>query len=204
MMRREDEPGQERPHRPSNLAVALACGALVASMVGLSYAAVPFYDWFCRATGLGGRTQVATAAPASVQDRKITVRFDTNVAGGLPWRLEPERTTIEVRIGEVATVMYSATNLAARETSGLAAYNVTPLTVGSYFQKINCFCFNEQTLKPGEKQEWPVVFFVDPSILQDAEQNDLNTITLSYTVYPVRQDRPLAQKAPVVGSGRVE
>ncbi len=204
MTRSANTTGQGRPHRPSNGAVALACGALVASMVGLSYAAVPFYDWFCRATGLGGRTQVAKAAPASVQDRKITVRFDTNVAGGLPWRLEPERAAIEVRIGEVATVIYTATNLAARETAGLAAYNVTPLTVGSYFQKINCFCFNEQTLKPGEKQEWPVVFFVDPSILRDDEQSDLNTITLSYTIYPVRPDRPLAQKATAVGSGRVE
>ncbi len=188
--------------RSSNLAVALACGALVASMVGLSYAAVPFYDWFCRATGLGGRTQVATAAPAGVNARKITVRFDTNIAGGLPWRLEPERASIEVRVGEVATVMYVATNLAARETAGMAVYNVAPLTVGSYFQKINCFCFSEQSLKPGETQEWPVVFFVDPSILQDAEQDDLNTITLSYTVYPARRDRSAAS-APV-GSGGAE
>lgn len=204
MTRSANTTGRERPHRPNNRAIALACGALVASMVGLSYAAVPFYDWFCRATGLGGRTQVATAAPAAAQERKVTVRFDSNVAGGLPWKLEPERASIEVRIGEVATVMYRATNLAARETGGLAVYNVTPLTVGSYFQKINCFCFNEQTLKPGEKQEWPVVFFIDPSLMQDAEQKDVNTITLSYTLYPVRQDRPLAQKAPAVGSGRVE
>ena len=110
--------------------------------------------------------------------RKIAVRFDANIAPGLPWKFEPEQTEIEVRLGEVVTVFYSVTNQAARTTSGQAAYNVTPLTVGSYFQKINCFCFTEQTMAPGEKREMPVVFYVDPALAADSENDGLNTITL--------------------------
>ena len=160
-------------------------------MVGASYAAVPFYNWFCRATGFNGTTQVATAAPtAGPIARKISVRFDSNVAGGLPWKFEPEQTEIEVRIGEVVTVYYTVTNQSARETTGQAAYNVAPLTVGKYFEKINCFCFTEQTMAPGEKREMPVVFYVDPSILNDNDNATLNTITLSYTFYPVRDPAP--------------
>src|SRR5688572_9705601 len=121
--------------------VAAACGIFVALMVGAAYAAVPLYDWFCRTTGFGGTTQVSSAAPGEVLERTITVRFDGNVAPGLPWKFEPEQTSIKVKIGEVFTVFYSVTNLAARETVGQASYNVTPLTVGQYFQKINCFCF---------------------------------------------------------------
>lgn len=184
-----------------DLAVAFACGVLVASMVGMAYTAVPLYDWFCRTTGFGGRTQVATAVPTHVQNRIITIRFDANVGGGLPWKLEPERTSMPVRVGEVATVIFTATNLSARETAGVASYNVAPLTVGSYFQKINCFCFTEQRLKPAEKQEWTVVFFVDGSILQDSEQDDLNTITLSYTAYPARPERPLARSEAAAPRG---
>ena len=165
-------------------------------MVGVSYAAVPLYDWFCRTTGFGGMPQVAASAPGEVLGRKITVRFDANVTGGLPWKFEPEQTSIDVRIGEVFTVLYHVTNLAARETVGNASYNVTPLSTGAYFQKINCFCFTEQRLGPGERREMPVVFYVDPSLAKDAEHGDLNTITLSYTFYPVRQPaRPLAESA---------
>ncbi len=186
---------QERGHQNRrDVLVAAACGAGVALMVGMSYAAVPLYDWFCRTTGFGGTTQVATAAPDHMLERRMTVRFDTNVGPGLPWRFEPEHTSLDVKIGEVVTVTYSIVNQSARETRGIASYNVTPLTVGGYFQKINCFCFTEQTLKPGEKQEWTVVFFVDPALAQDREQDDLNTITLSYTVHPVRQpERPVAE-----------
>src|ERR1700733_4934412 len=167
--------------------VAAICGFVVVLMVGASFAAVPFYNWFCRATGFNGTTQVATAAPTSAPlARKIAVRFDSNVAGGLPWKFEPEKTEIELRIGEVTTVYYTVTNQAARTTTGQAAYNVTPLTVGSYFQKINCFCFTEQIMAPGEKREMPVVFYVDPSLAADHENDTLKTITLSYTFYPVR------------------
>jgi cytochrome c oxidase assembly protein subunit 11 len=167
-----------------NLFIAGACGAVVGLMVAASYAAVPFYNWFCRATGFGGTTQVARAAPAHELDRKITVRFDANVAAGLPWRFEPEVRSIDLKLGEVATVIYHVTNLAARDTWAEAGYNVAPLTVGAYFDKINCFCFTEQHLKAGEKQDLTVVFYVDPALAKDSEEDDLNTITLSYTFYP--------------------
>ena len=171
--------------------VASICGFVVVLMVGASYAAVPFYNWFCRATGFNGTTQVATSAPSDAPlERKITVRFDANVAPGLPWKFQPDQNEIEVRIGEVVTVFYTVTNQAARTTAALAAYNVAPLTVGAYFQKINCFCFTEQTMGPGEKREMPVVFYVDPQLAKDSENDGLNSITLSYTFYPVRDSAP--------------
>jgi cytochrome c oxidase assembly protein subunit 11 len=171
--------------------VASICGFVVVLMVGASYAAVPFYNWFCRATGFNGTTQVATTAPAGAPlARKITVRFDANVAPGLPWKFEPEQNEIEVRIGEVVTVFYTVTNQSARSTIAQAAYNVAPLTVGAYFQKINCFCFTEQTMAAGEKREMPVVFYVDPALAADHENDGLNSITLSYTFYPVRDPAP--------------
>jgi cytochrome c oxidase assembly protein subunit 11 len=179
--------------------VAAICGFVVVLMVGASYAAVPFYNWFCRATGFNGTTQVATSAPSSAPlERKIAVRFDSNVAGGLPWKFEPEQTEIEVKIGQVVTVYYTVINQSARTTTGQAAYNVAPLTVGAYFQKINCFCFTEQTMAPGEKREMPVVFYVDPSIVNDSDNEGVNTITLSYTFYPVREPAPtpLAAREP--------
>ena len=171
--------------------VASICGFVVVLMVGASYAAVPFYNWFCRATGFNGTTQVATSVPSGAPlTRRIAVRFDSNVAPGLPWKFEPEQTEIEVNIGQVVTVFYTVTNLSARTTAGQAAYNVAPLTVGSYFQKINCFCFTEQTMAPGEKREMPVVFYVDPALTADSENDSLSTITLSYTFYPVRDPAP--------------
>ena len=185
-----------------DMIVAAACGVFVAGMVGMAYASVPLYDWFCRTTGFGGRTQVATGAPAETLGRKITVRFDANMGGGLPWKFEPEQNSIEVRLGEVVTVNYIVTNQAARTTVGLAAYNVAPPTVGSYFQKINCFCFTDQKLGPGEKREMAVVFYVDPAMVKDWEQNDLNSITLSYSFYPVREPaRPVAEGT--TNSGRL-
>lgn len=188
-------PSDRAATRRADIAVAAACGAFVALMVGAAYAAVPLYDWFCRTTGFGGTTQVSTAAPAQALGRTITVRFDANVAPGLPWRFVPEKNSIDVRIGEVLTVNYTVTNLAARDTVGQASYNVTPPTTGAYFQKINCFCFTEQAMKAGETREMPVVFYVDPALAQDAEQDGLNTITLSYTYFPVRRPEPLAASA---------
>jgi cytochrome c oxidase assembly protein subunit 11 len=153
------KPAKPAPRLTRDALVAAACGLVVVLMVGAAYAAVPFYNWFCRATGFNGTTQVATSAPAGGPiARKVSVRFDSNVAGGLPWKFEPEQTEIEIPIGQVTTVYYTVTNQSARETTGQAAYNVAPLTVGAYFQKINCFCFTEQTMKPGEKREMPVVF----------------------------------------------
>jgi cytochrome c oxidase assembly protein subunit 11 len=184
--------------------VAFACGGFVAVMVGVSFAAVPLYSWFCRTTGFGGTTQVAKTAPNQASDRVITVRFDSNVAPGLPWSFEPERRTIDVRLGEVVTVYYAVRNESARATIGRAGYNVTPPTVGAYFEKINCFCFTEQTLQPGEKRDMAVVFYVDAKLAKDAEQNGVNNITLSYTFFPVRgSDRPVAESADRDQSGHI-
>jgi len=166
-----------------DVVVAAICGMVVALMVGASFAAVPFYNWFCRQTGFGGVTQVSEKAPTEVLGRKVTVRFDSNVAPGLPWKFEPEQNEISLRIGEVATVHYKVINEAAREITAQAGYNVSPPQVGAYFAKINCFCFTQQTLAAGETREMTVVFYVDPSIVKDHDQDRLNTITLSYTFY---------------------
>jgi cytochrome c oxidase assembly protein subunit 11 len=175
-----------RKHARRDVVVAAACGATVAAMIGAAYAAVPLYNWFCRATGFNGTTQVAGSAPGRVLDRTITVRFDANVGPGLPWKFTPEQTAITVKLGEVVTVNYLAINESARPTAGLAAYNVTPLSWGAYFQKINCFCFTEQYLAPGEKREMAVVFYVDPALAQDADAERSDAITLSYTFFPDR------------------
>ena len=185
------KPANRSPRLTRDAVVAASCGLVVVLMIGASYAAVPFYNWFCRATGFNGTTQVATSAPTGKPlERTIAVRFDSNVSGGLPWKFEPEQTEIQVHIGEVVTVYYTVTNQSARTTTGQAAYNVAPLNVGAYFQKINCFCFTEQTFGPGESRQMPVVFYVDPAIAADHENDGLNTITLSYTFYPVRDPAP--------------
>jgi cytochrome c oxidase assembly protein subunit 11 len=188
--------------RDRDLLVAASCGAVVGAMIALSYAAVPLYNWFCRTTGFAGTTQVSRVAPTQSLGREITVRFDSNVGGGLPWRFEPEVNSIRLKLGEVVTVKYHVINLAARETAGLAAYNVAPLTVGAYFQKINCFCFTEQRLKAGAREDMAVVFYVDPALAKDADQNDLDTITLSYTFYPVRDPQPDLKLGAVAAPGR--
>jgi len=200
----------QQPHRQPtpraasrrDLITAFACGGVVALMVGASFAAVPFYNWFCRTTGYGGTTQRAEAAPKQTLARKITVYFDSNVAAGLPWQFQPERRTIDVKLGEVVTVYYRVVNEAARVTTGQAAYNVSPPTVGAYFEKINCFCFTEQTLKAGEKRDMAVVFYVDPKLAADSEQDGTNMITLSYTFYPAKAlDRPVAAGTAPSGGG---
>jgi cytochrome c oxidase assembly protein subunit 11 len=210
MNQMEHEPTTPRPSTANRKAgarrgltrdalVAAICGFVVVLMVGASYAAVPFYNWFCRATGFNGTTQVAEAAPSAAPlARTVAVRFDSNVAGGLPWKFEPEKNEIQVKIGEVVTVYYTVTNQSARTTTGQAAYNVAPLTVGKYFEKINCFCFTEQTMAPGETRQMPVVFYVDPSVTKDSDNDGLKAITLSYTFYPVRDPapKPLAEGEP--------
>lgn len=199
------QPIAPQPHRKRrDFLVAFLCGAFIAGMVGVSFAAVPLYSWFCRTTGFGGTTQVAKALPARELARKISVRFDSNVADGLPWSFEPERRTIDVRLGQVVTIYYKVTNESAGVTVGQAGYNVSPPRVGIYFEKINCFCFTTQTMKPGESRDMAVVFYVDPKLAKDSEQNDLSTITLSYTFYPVRQsDEPVAQSGGPKKSGRI-
>jgi cytochrome c oxidase assembly protein subunit 11 len=192
-------PSPARRRFRRDVIVGATCGLLAAQMIGAAYAAVPFYNWFCRTTGFNGTTQVAKTGPTSAPlARRIAVRFDSNVAGGLPWKFEPEKTEINIRIGEVVTVYYTVTNDSARTTTGQAAYNVAPLTVGKYFEKINCFCFTEQTMGPGEKRQMAVVFYVDPAVVKDSDNAGLNTITLSYTFYPVRNSasEPVAATEP--------
>jgi cytochrome c oxidase assembly protein subunit 11 len=157
---------------------------IVAAMVGLAFASAPLYRLFCAATGFGGTPLRAEKAPGAVAGQ-VSVRFDANIHPGLPWRFEPEQTTVRIKPGAQTKIFYRAQNLSARAWTGQAVFNVSPDQVGKYFKKIQCFCFTEQTLKAGEKVDMPVVFFVDPAIKKDPDTRDIDEITLSYTFYPV-------------------
>ncbi len=158
---------------------------VVVLMGGLAWASVPFYDWFCRVTGFGGATGVAATAPVDILDQTITVRFDASKAKGMPWEFTPVEREMTVRIGETGLAFYEAYNPTDKPVAGQASYNVTPYAAGGYFQKIACFCFEEQVLQPGERIEMPVTFFVDPEIVEDPESKYVHTITLSYTFYEI-------------------
>ncbi len=158
---------------------------VVVLMGSLAWAAVPFYDWFCRVTGFGGTTGVAEAAPDDILDRKVTVRFDASKAKDMAWEFKPVEREMEVRIGETGLAFYEAYNPTDRPIAGQASYNVAPYSAGGYFQKIACFCFEEQVLQPGERVEMPVSFFVDPEMVEDLEAKYVHTITLSYTFYEI-------------------
>jgi cytochrome c oxidase assembly protein subunit 11 len=176
-----------------NVMVASALVAVVAGMVGLSYASVPLYRLFCQVTGYGGTTQRATAGADHTADRTIVVRFDGNVAG-LPWDFQPEVQQVTVKLGETALVNFFAKNASKSPTAGTAAFNVQPEIAGAYFNKIECFCFTEQRLQPGERAELPVQFFVSPDLADDRELKGTRTITLSYTFFPVAgEGQPVAQ-----------
>lgn len=157
---------------------------VVGGMVGVSYAAVPLYRLFCQVTGFGGTPKVAAGPSAAVSDRMMRVRFDSMV-NGLAWSFQPVRREIRVRVGETTVAYYRARNDSDRPLTGTATFNVTPLKAGSYFSKIECFCFTEQRLEPGQSVEMPVSFFVDPAIDKDVNLDDVTTITLSYTFFPV-------------------
>lgn len=163
---------------------AAICVVGVAAMVGASFAAVPLYALFCQVTGIAGTTQRANAAPSASVDRAITVRFDANVGNGLGWSFRPLTRAVTVKAGEVGEAVYVAENRTDKTITGAAVFNVTPFEVGPYFNKIACFCFNEQTLKPGERVEMPVTFFIDPAIVKDSDVDYVHSITLSYTFYP--------------------
>ncbi|WP_170366652.1 cytochrome c oxidase assembly protein [Ruegeria arenilitoris] len=158
---------------------------LVVLMGSLAWAAVPFYDWFCRVTGFGGTTGVAEATPDDILDRVVTVRFDASKAKDMPWEFKPVEREMKVRIGETGLAFYEAYNPTDKPVAGQASYNVTPYSAGGYFQKIACFCFEEQVLEPGERVEMPVTFFVDPEMVEDPEAQYVHTITLSYTFYEI-------------------
>ncbi len=158
---------------------------VVCVMVSLSFASVPLYDWFCRVTGYGGKTSVADGGSDLVLDREVTIRFASATERGMPWQFKPVATTMKVKIGETGLAFYEASNPTDRTVAGSASFNVTPFTAGGYFSKIDCFCFEEQVLVPGETVQMPVTFFVDPEIVEDDEAKLIHTITLSYTFHEI-------------------
>ncbi len=181
----------DRTTQRSNMVVAGVCLAFFGGMVGMAYAAVPLYAMFCQITGYGGTTQRVEQYSDRVLDREITVRFDANTSG-LPWDFKPVARDVTMKIGETTQVHYTARNLFDRPTSGRATFNVTPQLAGAYFNKVECFCFTDTTLKPGETLDMPVVFYVDPDIVDVPELEDVKTITLSYTFFPIEGEKPVA------------
>ncbi|MGZ2412522.1 cytochrome c oxidase assembly protein subunit 11 [Sphingomonas sp. F9_3S_D5_B_2] len=167
-----------------NNRVALITAVIALAALGMAFASVPLYRAFCQLTGFDGTPIRAERAPGAVAGQ-IGVRFDANVHPGLPWRFEPMQRTVRIAPGAKTQIFYKATNLSGRTITGQAVYNVSPDTAGQYFNKIQCFCFNEQTLKPGETAIMPVIFFVDPKLRDDEDTRDIDEITLSYTFYPV-------------------
>ncbi len=181
------------PRKPrNNGAVVFMCLAFVFGMGAASYAAVPLYRMFCQLTGYNGTTQRVEQASTVVLDRKMRVTFDANVAPGLSWEFKPVEREVNPRIGETIQVNFVAVNKSNEPQRGQAVFNVTPGEAGVYFNKVQCFCFNETVLKPGEKLEMPVVFYIDPDITKAVESKDIHTITLSYTFYPKEGPKPLA------------
>jgi len=162
---------------------ALPLVGVAAFMLGMSYAAVPLYDWFCRVTGFGGVPQVSDRDSDRVLDDTITVRFDANTEPDFPWEFRPEKTTRELRVGETGLAFYIAHNPTDRPVTGRASYNVAPFSMGAYFVKIDCFCFERQTLQPGETMRMPVTYYVDPEMMDDAEAAGVHSVTLSYTFH---------------------
>jgi cytochrome c oxidase assembly protein subunit 11 len=175
-----------------NRRVALAAAGVALAMVGLAYASVPLYRLFCQTTGFGGTTQRAEQAPAAATDRQMTIRFDANTAPSLPWSFHPELLELTVKVGEQNLAFYKARNLSDRAVKGSAVFNVTPAEAGAYFTKVDCFCFTEQKLGPGESMDMPVAFFVDPAIDKDPDLRTLTTITLSYTFSPADENAKLS------------
>lgn len=156
---------------------------VVVVMIALSFASVPLYSLFCKATGLDGTVTRADALPSTIDKREITVLFDARVDSGLPWDFRPEQRKVTVKIGQQGLIAFKADNISAQKTVGTAVYNVTPEKVAKYFHKTQCFCFAEQLLNGGETAHFPVVFFIDPAILKDEEMDDVTDITLSYTFF---------------------
>ena len=178
-----------RPGR-SHRRVGLAIAGVSLLMLGMSFAAVPLYAMFCATTGYGGTPRVAREAAPNRGERTLTVRFDANVGGGIDWSFEPEIGSLRLRTGDTATVYYKATNHSRHPVTGVAIYNVAPDQVGSYFNKISCFCFTEQTLGAGETVEMPVVFFLDPALEKETSMNNVESLTLSYTFMPAQRKSP--------------
>ncbi len=181
-MRQEQQAARHRK-------VGIACALVAVGMVGAAYAAVPLYKLYCQVTGFGGTTQRVISPSTTMIDRTVTVRFDANVGPGFAWEFTPVTRTMTVKLGENALAFYRATNTGSVPLTGTATYNVTPEQAGAYFAKVQCFCFTEQTLQPGESIEMPVSFFVDPEMMKDKDGRSIERITLSYTFFPVDKSK---------------
>jgi cytochrome c oxidase assembly protein subunit 11 len=186
-----------------NARIAVFCAIGLFGMVGAAYAAVPLYRAFCQLTGFDGTIRKAEAAPAKVLDRKLLIRFDANVRD-LPWDFKPSQVTQEVKIGATGLAFYKVTNNGKTPVTGRASYNVVPEAAGAYFQKLECFCFNDQTIQPGQTVEFPVVYFVDPQFATDFETKGKQEVTLSYTFFPVETQQANADKpaSPLGGAAK--
>jgi cytochrome c oxidase assembly protein subunit 11 len=196
------EPVKDQGKKNRIRVVAAVCLAFFTGMIGMAYAAVPLYKMFCQATGYGGTTQRAEKQYAGrVLDRDITVRFDANIAG-VPWEFQPVQRSMTMKIGETVQAHYQAINKFDRPVTGRATFNVQPELAGPYFNKVECFCFTDTTLKPGETLDMPVVFYVDPDIVNVPELRDVKTITLSYTMFPVEKNKPVALSEPAQGNSK--
>jgi cytochrome c oxidase assembly protein subunit 11 len=172
-----------------NARLAWSLAAAVGGMLALAYAASPLYDMFCRATGFGGTPQVAQEGERPILSRTVNVRFDSNVDANLPWRFTPLEREVKVKLGEERLVHYRVTNVSQRPIVGTSTYNVTPETAGAWFNKLQCFCFTEQLLLPGQSMDMPVVFFVDPEMDKDRRYDNIRTVTLSYTFFEAKTER---------------
>ncbi len=202
MVRMTSKPAP-RDQQKRNSRVALVCVVLVASMLSLAYASVPLYRLFCQVTGFGGTTQRAIRPASEILDRTVTVRFDGNVGPGLSWDFAPLEQTMTVRLGESALATYRATNRSDRAVVGSATFNVTPDQAGAFFNKLECFCFTEQRLEPGQSIDMPVSFFVDPAMATDRDGAHIGLITLSYTFFPVDAPRLVdTAKTTTTGASR--
>jgi cytochrome c oxidase assembly protein subunit 11 len=190
------------PEQRKNIKVGVLAAALPVLMLGLAYASVPLYQMFCQATGYGGTTQRATKASDVILDRTVSILFDANVGGQLPWTFEPVQRRMDVKLGENALAFYRATNRSDKPVTGRAVYNVAPEAAGIHFSKIACFCFTEQTLQPGESVEMPVSFFVDPALATDKDANTISTIVLSYTFTPFAPAIPATAAKPADGAAK--
>lgn len=179
---------------------ALICAAAAAGMLGLGFAAPTLYSIFCEVTGFGGKTRVATAPSTRILARTITVRLDSNIEPGMALQFKPEAISRDIRLGETGVAYYSLTNLSAEPVSAIASYNVAPHKVGIYFQKLECFCFEVQTLAPGETRQLPVIYYIDPALAEDWDTLEVPTITLSYTFHPAKTGEKQASNAPAPGA----
>ncbi|MBP2547741.1 cytochrome c oxidase assembly protein subunit 11 [Neorhizobium galegae] len=181
-----------RKQKVGNGAILVACLVFVGGMVGAAYASVPLYRLFCQVTGYNGTTQRVEQYSETILDATMRVTFDANISPGLNWEFKPVNRSIEPKIGETVQIAYQATNRSPVPVTGMAVFNVTPMEAGAYFNKVECFCFTETTLQPGQTLDMPVVFFIDPQIVTAEETKNIRNITLSYTFYPSQGAKPVA------------